>query len=111
MSESVRVDAWLWAIRVYKTRSAATTACRAGHVRVNGAHAKAAQLVRPGDELRVRVNGFDRILAVRQTIATRVSVPPPDFSSRTDCPFCRLTKRLTPCSNSVSVRVPDDYDR
>ncbi|GAA3664068.1 RNA-binding S4 domain-containing protein [Microbacterium marinilacus] len=73
MSESVRVDAWLWAIRVYKTRSAATTACRAGHVRVNGAHAKAAQLVRPGDELRVRVNGFDRILAVRRTIAKRVS--------------------------------------
>jgi len=69
---SVRVDAWLWAIRVYKTRSAATTACRAGHVRVNGSPAKAAQVVRPGDELRVRINGFDRMLTVRQTIAKRV---------------------------------------
>jgi ribosome-associated heat shock protein Hsp15 len=69
---SVRVDAWLWAIRVYKTRSAATTACRAGHVRVNGERAKAAQPVRPGDELRVRINGFDRILIVKQPIAKRV---------------------------------------
>jgi ribosome-associated heat shock protein Hsp15 len=69
---SVRVDAWLWAIRVYKTRSAATTACRAGHVRVNGDRVKAAQAVRPGDELRVRINGFDRILVVKQPIAKRV---------------------------------------
>jgi ribosome-associated heat shock protein Hsp15 len=73
MSEgSARVDAWLWAVRVYKTRSLATAACRAGHVRVNGEKAKAAQQVRPGDELRVRVSGFDRILAVRQPIVKRV---------------------------------------
>lgn len=68
-----RVDAWLWAVRQFKTRSAATAACRAGHVRVNGERVKAAQLVRPGDELRVRVNGFDRRLIVRRTIVKRVS--------------------------------------
>lgn len=73
MSETARVDAWLWAIRIYKTRSAATTACRAGHVRVNGDRAKAAQPVRPGDELRVRIAGFDRILVVKKTITKRVS--------------------------------------
>lgn len=70
---SARVDAWLWAVRQFKTRSAATAACRAGHVRVNGERAKAAQPVRPGDELRVRVNGFDRHLVVRRTIVKRVS--------------------------------------
>ncbi|GLI29112.1 hypothetical protein ARHIZOSPH14_33540 [Agromyces rhizosphaerae] len=69
---SVRVDAWLWAVRQYKTRSEATAACRAGHVRVNGERAKAAQPVRPGDELRVRVRGFERHLVVRRTIAKRV---------------------------------------
>jgi ribosome-associated heat shock protein Hsp15 len=69
---TARVDAWLWAVRVYKTRSAATTACRAGHVRVNGDRAKAAQPVGPGDELRVRIAGFDRILVVRQPITKRV---------------------------------------
>jgi ribosome-associated heat shock protein Hsp15 len=69
----VRVDAWLWAVRQFKTRSAATAACRAGHVRVNGERAKAAQAVRPGDEVRVRVDGFDRMLVVRQTLVKRVS--------------------------------------
>ncbi|UNK72528.1 RNA-binding S4 domain-containing protein [Microbacterium sp. H1-D42] len=71
----VRVDSWLWAIRVYKTRSAATTACRAGHVRVNGERTKAAQSVKPGDEVRVRISGFDRILVVRKTLAKRVGAP------------------------------------
>lgn len=75
MGDSVRVDAWLWAVRVYKTRSAATTACRAGHVRVNGEKAKAAQAVRIGDELRVRIAGFDRTLVVRQLITKRVGAP------------------------------------
>lgn len=89
MSEgSVRVDSWLWAVRVYKTRSAATTACRAGHVRVNAAPAKAAQVVRPGDELRVRINGFDRMLVVRQTISKRVgaAVAAEAFEDRTPPP-------------------------
>ena len=73
-SESpVRIDAWLWAVRQFKTRSAATAACRAGHVRVNGERAKAAQPVRPGDEVRVRIDGFDRMLVVRQTLVKRVS--------------------------------------
>ncbi len=75
MGESVRVDAWLWAVRGYNTRAAATTACRAGHVRVNGDKAKAAQPVRVGDELRVRIAGFDRILVVRQLLTKRVGAP------------------------------------
>ncbi|MCD2441900.1 RNA-binding S4 domain-containing protein [Agromyces sp. SYSU K20354] len=69
----VRIDAWLWAVRQFKTRSAATAACRAGHVRVNGERAKAAQPVRPGDEVRVRISGFDRQLVVRRTLVKRVS--------------------------------------
>lgn len=71
----VRVDSWLWAIRIYKTRSAATTACRAGHVRIGGERTKAAQTVKPGDEVRVRMSGFDRILIVKQTVSKRVGAP------------------------------------
>ncbi|WP_022903050.1 S4 domain-containing protein, partial [Curtobacterium sp. B8] len=52
--EKARVDSWIWAVRITKTRSAATAACKAGHVRVNGERAKAAQPIGPGDEVRVR---------------------------------------------------------
>lgn len=72
MAGSLRVDVWVWAVRCTKTRSAATTACRAGHVRVNGQPAKAAQAVTVGDEVRVRLHGFDRILIVRELLTKRV---------------------------------------
>jgi ribosome-associated heat shock protein Hsp15 len=72
---SARVDSWLWAVRAFKTRSLATAACRAGHVKVNGDRAKAAQPVKAGDEVRIRVSGFDRVLVVRQTLVKRVSAP------------------------------------
>ena len=67
---SVRVDSWVWAVRLAKTRSQATAACRAGHVRVNGNPAKAAHAVSVGDEVRVRLHGFDRIYRVTG-LATR----------------------------------------
>lgn len=72
---SARVDSWTWAVRLYKTRSQATAGCRAGHVRVNGERAKAAQPVRVGDEVRVRSGGFDRILVVKRLITKRVGAP------------------------------------
>jgi ribosome-associated heat shock protein Hsp15 len=75
MSTTARVDSWLWAVRVYKTRSAATTACRAGHIRVNGDKVKAAQALKIGDEVRIRISGFDRILLVRQLLVKRVGAP------------------------------------
>ncbi|WP_136054451.1 S4 domain-containing protein [Microbacterium sp. K24] len=75
MVDSARIDSWLWAVRVYKTRSAATTACRAGHVRVNGEKVKAAAVIRVGDEVRIRISGFDRILGVRQILVKRVGAP------------------------------------
>ena len=69
---SVRIDAWLWAIRAYKTRSAATAACRAGHVRLNGNPSKASATLVTGDTVTVRMSGYERILEVRRLIAKRV---------------------------------------
>ncbi|MDJ0110603.1 S4 domain-containing protein, partial [Rhodococcus erythropolis] len=48
-------------------------ACRSGHVRVNGTSAKAAQQVKAGDEVRVRVSGIERIVVVVKPITKRVS--------------------------------------
>ncbi|GAB2666996.1 hypothetical protein GCM10027169_31230 [Gordonia jinhuaensis] len=69
---SVRVDAWIWAVRLVKTRSAGAAACRAGHVRVNGVTAKPAQQVSVGDEVRLRLDGRERIVEVTRPIAKRV---------------------------------------
>lgn len=76
MSES-RVDAWLWAVRLVKTRSAATSLCRAGHVRINGDRAKPAQHLRSGDEVRFAVEGGSpRIVVVRDpSLVKRVGAP------------------------------------
>ncbi|MFO7689903.1 MAG: RNA-binding S4 domain-containing protein [Cryobacterium sp.] len=69
---SARVDSWTWAVRLFRTRSLATAACRAGHVKVNGVKAKAAQSLRIGDEVRVRTAGFDRILVVSRLVVKRI---------------------------------------
>lgn len=85
---SVRIDAWVWAVRLAKTRSQATAACKAGHVRVNDATAKPAQAVAIGDVVRVRLHGFEKIyrvtdLATRRGSATEAAklfedlTPPP----------------------------------
>ncbi|MBY8884371.1 RNA-binding S4 domain-containing protein [Streptomyces sp. PTM05] len=71
----VRVDSWVWSVRLTKTRSAAAAACRAGHVRVNGERAKPAQPVRPGDEVRLRHAGRDRVVVVTKVITKRVGAP------------------------------------
>ncbi|HEX2316658.1 MAG TPA: RNA-binding S4 domain-containing protein [Thermomonospora sp.] len=73
--ESVRVDVWLWAVRLVKTRSLATAACRAGHVRVNDVRVKPATVVRPGDEVRVRLDGRERIVVVQRIVRKRVGAP------------------------------------
>ncbi|HVC13350.1 MAG TPA: S4 domain-containing protein [Acidimicrobiales bacterium] len=70
--EHVRVDQWLWATRVFRTRAAATSACRAGHVRVNGTVVKAAAKVRPGDRVAARVRGAERTLEVVALVAKRI---------------------------------------
>ena len=111
-ASTARVDAWLWAVRIYKTRSAATTACRAGHVRVNGDRAKAAQPVRPGDELRVRIAGFDRILIVRKPISKRVgaALVAESVDDRTPPPLAKELTAMVPIRDRGAGR-PTKRDR
>lgn len=63
---SLRVDRWLWAARVFKTRSLAAGACDGGKVDVNGDAAKPAKPVRRGDVIRVTLAGGKRILRVTE---------------------------------------------
>ncbi len=73
--ESIRVDRWLWSVRVFKTRSLATEACRSGHVAVNRAVTKPATVVRVGDVVTIRLDGRDRVLEVARVISNRVGAP------------------------------------
>jgi ribosome-associated heat shock protein Hsp15 len=99
MSDSVRIDQWLQAVRINKTRSSAATACRGGHVRINGAAASPSSPVRVGDHVEVRVNQRERIVDVTKLITKRVdattaaecfddhSPPPPERDDTFQAPF------------------------
>jgi ribosome-associated heat shock protein Hsp15 len=69
---STRVDRWVWAVRLTRTRALAAAACRSGHIKVNGDRAKPATSVKVGDEVRVRGEGPERIVVVGRVIEKRV---------------------------------------
>ena len=73
--EATRVDAWLWAVRIYKTRSAASAACKGGHVTVNGETAKPATKVHVGDRVEAYAGQRRRILEVVELLDKRVGAP------------------------------------
>jgi ribosome-associated heat shock protein Hsp15 len=70
-----RVDQWTWAVRLYKSRSLATAAVKAGHVRVNDERAKPSTAVHVGDEVRVRAEGYEKVFEVVQLLEKRVGAP------------------------------------
>jgi ribosome-associated heat shock protein Hsp15 len=59
MSDSVRIDKWLWAARFFKTRSLAAQAVGGGKVQLNGARVKPARALKPGDELGIHKSGYE----------------------------------------------------
>ncbi|PTM91711.1 RNA-binding S4 domain-containing protein [Streptomyces sp. VMFN-G11Ma] len=73
--ENVRIDSWIWAVRLIKTRSLGAAACKGGHVHVNGERVKPAHSVRIGDEVRVRQEGWERVVIVKRLIRKRVGAP------------------------------------
>src|ERR1044072_5665340 len=75
--ESTRVDRWLWAVRLTKTRSDAAAACRGGHVGVNNRPAKTATAVAAGAGVRVSEKRAGAPMAVECFVA-RAPKPPPE---------------------------------
>ncbi|MEM8954638.1 MAG: S4 domain-containing protein [Verrucomicrobiota bacterium] len=73
MPDPVRIDKWLWATRVYKTRSQATTACRLNQVLINHQPAKPSRLVSPGDIILVEKDLMTRTLKVVDTLEKRIA--------------------------------------
>lgn len=71
----VRLDKWLWAARFFKTRSLAGQAMAAGHVKAEGARAKAAHLVKTGEEITLQIGPFTHILHVKTLASVRRGAP------------------------------------
>ena len=70
---SIRVDKWLWCVRIYKTRTIANEACSSGRVQVNGEGAKPATKLAVGDTVKVRRKDRTLIIEVVSLIEKRVS--------------------------------------
>jgi ribosome-associated heat shock protein Hsp15 len=70
-SEPVRVDKWLWAARLTKTRGLAADAVKGGRVEVNGQRVKPSKDVRPGDRLEITTGPFRRTVVVNATAERR----------------------------------------
>lgn len=71
-SPKVRVDKYLWSIRIYKSRSMATEACKAGHVRIDNQVLKPAHLLHGSEIITVKKSGFNFQVKVIQLIEKRV---------------------------------------
>lgn len=100
----MRLDQWLWAVRVCKSRADAVGAIKAGHVKVNGALVKPAREPRPGEIVTVRVETMIRTLRVIGAPRSRVGAklvaqfaeeltPPEEFEKRRALHFNRPAVR------------------
>ena len=96
MADSTRIDKYLWAIRVFKTRTEATDACNGNKVQINGVNAKASKSVKPGDEISVRKGTVQYSYKVRQLANNRMGASlVPDYADN-----------LTPESELGKLRAP-----
>ena len=83
----MRIDQWLWAIRVYRSRSLAAEAIRDGAVRANGRTVKPAHEVTPGETIQAMVGPLQRTLVVRGVPPSRVGAARvPEFAAELTTP-------------------------
>ena len=94
---AVRMDKWLWAVRLYKTRTIAASACVSGKVRVGGEPVKPARSVRIGEVITAVAGEITRTLKVTSLIERRVSAPL----------ACQCYEDLTPASEYAKPRQPN----
>lgn len=96
MADSVRIDKYLWAIRVFKTRSDATDACKGNKVRVGGSPAKPSKEVKPGEVIDIQKGTVRYSYRVIRLLENRVGAQlVPDFA-----------ENLTPQSELDKLRAP-----
>lgn len=71
-NQEARIDKWLWAARIYKTRTLAADACKNGRITINGAQTKPSRTVKVGDKVGVKKPPITYTFLVKQSIEKRV---------------------------------------
>ena len=91
----MRIDKWLWAVRIFKTRNQATTACRTGKVKVNGQSVKPSHPVKPDEIITVQIPPFTKTIKVLGLVEKRVSAKLAE----------EYIKNLTPAEEYQKIKV------
>jgi len=73
MEEGVRIDKWLWCVRIYKTRSQATIACKSGKVKVNDSNCKPSHEVKSGEIISISLSALQKTIKVKELLTNRIS--------------------------------------
>lgn len=104
MSDSCRIDKYLWAIRVFKTRSEATDACNGNKVKIGGTNAKPSKAVKTGDVIEIRKGSVLYTYKVLQLSENRMGAPlVPDYAENLT-PELELSKLHAPRETIVLKR-------
>ena len=87
-----RIDKWLWTVRIFKSRTIATDACKAGKVKINGSEIKPSASVSRLDKIEVRKNGFNFQFEVKELLKNRVPAPIAKECFQNNTPASELEK-------------------
>jgi len=99
MPETVRIDKYLWAVRVFKTRSQATEACKKGRVSMDDAPVKPSRMVSAGDEIQVKKMPVVYSYRIKDPIEKRVGAKIVD----------RFVEDITPGEELLKLKMQDDF--
>lgn len=73
--EKVRIDKWLWSVRIFKTRTLASDSCKTGKIKIEGKNVKPSYMLQVGELVEVKKEGFNMQYKVEKLIAKRVGAP------------------------------------
>jgi ribosome-associated heat shock protein Hsp15 len=116
MPDLIRMDKWLWAVRIYKTRSIASEECKKGKVMINGISVKPSREVKIGETIQVRMSPITRSYKVLNLPENRVSAKlVPDFLLETtpssELELLEIQKKMSFFNRERGTGRPTKKDR